>query len=334
MIDRPWSGGEFGFETSTGTRSASRIPDAMLASSRAAAGSSRSGAPRFAGAARTCADGARATAIWRPGQRPRCSTSRTRRRAPGGSAKHVDFAAAGTSRRSSSTAARSRSPRSATDVFADGRSGARCATTSRCSSCTLYDGDPARGARRRLRRDRARRLRRRAAVRHRLGRRHRPAATSSAPAPAPISACAARSSACSARPSSASRSGARTPAATTSSSSRDVFARWLEFSAFCPMMEIGGHGAHAPWDDAERAALRRGADRDLPALRAAASRSDPVRAPGRARRAASAGCRSRGRWCSPIPTIRACATCGTSICTATTCWSRRCGENGARERDV
>ncbi len=29
--------------------------------------------------------------------------------------------------------------------------------------------------------------------------------------------------------------------------SRDVFARWLEFSAFCPIMEIGGGGAHAPW---------------------------------------------------------------------------------------
>jgi alpha-glucosidase (family GH31 glycosyl hydrolase) len=30
--------------------------------------------------------------------------------------------------------------------------------------------------------------------------------------------------------------------------SREVFARWLEFSAFCPIMEIGGIGAHAPWD--------------------------------------------------------------------------------------
>ena len=29
---------------------------------------------------------------------------------------------------------------------------------------------------------------------------------------------------------------------------RDVFARWLEFSAFCPLMEIGGGGTHAPWD--------------------------------------------------------------------------------------
>ena len=28
---------------------------------------------------------------------------------------------------------------------------------------------------------------------------------------------------------------------------RDVFARWLQFSAFCALMEIGGHGAHAPW---------------------------------------------------------------------------------------
>jgi alpha-D-xyloside xylohydrolase len=28
---------------------------------------------------------------------------------------------------------------------------------------------------------------------------------------------------------------------------RDVFARWLQFSAFCPLMEIGGHGNHAPW---------------------------------------------------------------------------------------
>jgi alpha-glucosidase (family GH31 glycosyl hydrolase) len=29
---------------------------------------------------------------------------------------------------------------------------------------------------------------------------------------------------------------------------RDVFARWLEFSAFCPLMNIGGVGPHAPWD--------------------------------------------------------------------------------------
>lgn len=29
---------------------------------------------------------------------------------------------------------------------------------------------------------------------------------------------------------------------------RDVFARWLQFSAFCALMEIGGHEAHAPWD--------------------------------------------------------------------------------------
>ena len=29
---------------------------------------------------------------------------------------------------------------------------------------------------------------------------------------------------------------------------RDVFARWLEFSAFTAIMEIGGGGTHAPWD--------------------------------------------------------------------------------------
>jgi alpha-glucosidase (family GH31 glycosyl hydrolase) len=29
---------------------------------------------------------------------------------------------------------------------------------------------------------------------------------------------------------------------------RDVFARWLQFSAFTPLMEIGGQGTHAPWD--------------------------------------------------------------------------------------
>ncbi len=29
---------------------------------------------------------------------------------------------------------------------------------------------------------------------------------------------------------------------------RDVFARWLQFSALCPIMEIGGVGSHAPWD--------------------------------------------------------------------------------------
>ena len=29
---------------------------------------------------------------------------------------------------------------------------------------------------------------------------------------------------------------------------REVFARWIEFSAFSPIMEIGGVGTHAPWD--------------------------------------------------------------------------------------
>ena len=29
---------------------------------------------------------------------------------------------------------------------------------------------------------------------------------------------------------------------------REVFARWIEFSTFCPIMEIGGTGTHAPWD--------------------------------------------------------------------------------------
>jgi len=29
---------------------------------------------------------------------------------------------------------------------------------------------------------------------------------------------------------------------------REVFARWIEFSAFSPIMEIGGTGTHAPWD--------------------------------------------------------------------------------------
>ncbi len=29
---------------------------------------------------------------------------------------------------------------------------------------------------------------------------------------------------------------------------REVFARWLAFSAFCPLMEIGGGGTHAPWE--------------------------------------------------------------------------------------
>lgn len=29
---------------------------------------------------------------------------------------------------------------------------------------------------------------------------------------------------------------------------RDVFARWIEFSAFSGVMEIGGKGSHAPWD--------------------------------------------------------------------------------------
>ncbi len=97
-------------------------------------------------------------------------------------------------------------------------------------------------------RHRALGLRRRASTGASSGAATRRAARPSAPVPAPTSACAARSSASSAPPSSASRSGARTPAATTSSRSRDVFARWLEFSAFCALMEIGGHGAHAPWD--------------------------------------------------------------------------------------
>jgi len=31
-------------------------------------------------------------------------------------------------------------------------------------------------------------------------------------------------------------------------SDRDVFARWLQVSCFCPLMEIGGKGPHRPWD--------------------------------------------------------------------------------------
>ena len=37
---------------------------------------------------------------------------------------------------------------------------------------------------------------------------------------------------------------------------REVFARWLEFSAFSGIMEIGGVGTHAPWDMPTDAALR------------------------------------------------------------------------------
>lgn len=29
---------------------------------------------------------------------------------------------------------------------------------------------------------------------------------------------------------------------------REVFARWLQFSAFCPIFEIGGQGSHEPWN--------------------------------------------------------------------------------------
>ncbi len=29
---------------------------------------------------------------------------------------------------------------------------------------------------------------------------------------------------------------------------REVFARWIEFSCFCPFMEIGGQGSHEPWN--------------------------------------------------------------------------------------
>ncbi|MDP8257245.1 MAG: glycoside hydrolase family 31 protein, partial [Candidatus Alcyoniella australis] len=29
---------------------------------------------------------------------------------------------------------------------------------------------------------------------------------------------------------------------------REVFARWIEFSCFCPLMEIGGRGDQAPWN--------------------------------------------------------------------------------------
>ena len=73
---------------------------------------------------------------------------------------------------------------------------------------------------------------------------------------------------------------------------RDVFARWLEFSAFCPIMEIGGalrigngvDGPHAPWDMPTEPQLRRGDDRHLPLLHVAASRAGAVRVQrGRAR---------------------------------------------------
>ena len=85
---------------------------------------------------------------------------------------------------------------------------------------------------------------------------------------------------------------------------REVFARWIEFSAFSGIMEIGGVGTHAPWDMPTEPRLRRGDDRHLPALHAAARA--PAALPRRrgARGRGHAECRSCDRWCSPTRTTR------------------------------
>ena len=114
------------------------------------------------------------------------------------------------------------------------------------------------------------RLHRHAALRRSSGAATSPAARPSASAPAPTSACAAPSSASSAPPSWAIPIWGSDTGGYYQFKEREVFARWIEFSAFSGIMEIGGVGAHAPWDMPTDAGVRRGDDRHLPPLHAAA----------------------------------------------------------------
>ena len=114
---------------------------------------------------------------------------------------------------------------------------------------------------------------------------------------------------------------------------REVFARWIEFSAFSGFMEIGGVGTHAPWMHADDARVRHGADRHLPPLHDAARHAPAVhRRGGRARRRQA--CRSCVRCRSPTARTASSRTSGTSISSDPTCSWRRCGRWGERSRTV
>ena len=80
---------------------------------------------------------------------------------------------------------------------------------------------------------------------------------------------------------------------------REVFARWLEFSAFSGIMEIGGVGHARAVGHADDAVLRPGADRHLPPLLQLRHRAPALHRGGGARCRAAA-CRSCGRCRSSI----------------------------------
>ena len=156
-----------------------------------------------------------------------------------------------------------------------------------------------------------------------------PAARPSAPAPAPTSGCAAPSSASSAPPSWAIPIWGSDTGGYYQFKDREVFARWLEFSAFSGIMEIGGVGHARAVGHADDAALRRRDDRHLSPLHAAPARAAALHRRGRAR------CRATGvPLVRPMPFDdpqgpRARATCGTSTCSGPICWSRPCGASGS-----
>ena len=112
---------------------------------------------------------------------------------------------------------------------------------------------------------------------------------------------------------------------------REVFARWIEFSAFSGIMEIGGHGTHAPWDmpttpayDTEMIDIYRRYTQlrvDAPVLHRRGGR--------RGRRQA---CRSCVRCRSPTARTASSRICGTSTSSDPTCSWRRCGRSGQRSR--
>ena len=111
---------------------------------------------------------------------------------------------------------------------------------------------------------------------------------------------------------------------------REVFARWIEFSAFSGIMEIGGDGTHAPWDmptDAAYDTEMIDIYRRYTALRVTLQ-PYIVAAAARGRRAGMPIVR-------PMPfvdrTDRALARpAGTSTSSVPTCWSRRCGRSAQR----
>ena len=214
LIDRPWSPGEFGFESFRWDEQRLPNPEAMLASLARRGWKLALWSAAFAVGENL--EKARAQRYLAPGSDLVLDLTNPEAR-DWWKREHVAFVRRWNVAAIKLDRGEEQIPSEATDLWFDGRSGRELRNAYPRAPARALPGDPARGARRRLPGDRARRLRRRPAARRGLGRRHprtplhRPRAQHR---PGPAQRDPGR---CCARASWAGRSGARTPAATTSS---------------------------------------------------------------------------------------------------------------------